>query len=101
MWDHVGDQFGIQRVMQHVPISRRHLELRFRNVLHCTPHDYLCRIRVERAKQFLTSEDRLKLRNVAAACGFSSVERMRLIFRRLTGLTPLEYRRAHTMQGRV
>ncbi len=101
MWDHVGESFGIERVMQQVPISRRQLELRFRRVLHSTPYDYLSRIRVERAKQYLAGKGRLKLRNVAAACGFSSVERMRLVFRRQTGMTPLEYRRAHATEGRV
>jgi LacI family transcriptional regulator len=101
MWDHLGEKFGIERVMQHVPISRRQLELRFRRVLHCTPHDYLCRIRVERAKQLLDASQRPKLHQVASACGFSSVERMRLVFQRLTGMAPLEYRRMHATQGRV
>jgi LacI family transcriptional regulator len=37
--------------------------------------------------------DRL-LHNLVTACGFSSLERMRFAFKRLTGMTPLEYRQA-------
>jgi AraC-like DNA-binding protein len=35
----------------------------------------------------------LKFPKVAAMCGFSSVEQMRLVFKRMAGLTPEEYRR--------
>jgi LacI family transcriptional regulator len=93
MRDHLGDAFGIERVMRHSSISRRQLELRFRRVLRCTPHDYLCRTRVERARELLAARQRMKMRNIAAACGFTSVERLRIVFRRFVGLTPADYRR--------
>lgn len=92
--DHLGEPFGIDRVVRHVSVSRRQLEMRFRRVLGCSPHEYLCRLRVERAKALLSGPDRVKMHSVAAACGFSSAERLRLVFRRLTGQTPGEYRRA-------
>lgn len=95
MRDHFGESFGIGRVLQHTTISRRHLELRFRRFLHCTPHDYLLRIRVERARTLLESPERQKLRNIAASCGFGSVERLRAAFRRFIGLTPADYRRKY------
>jgi LacI family transcriptional regulator len=92
--DHLTEPFGIDRVVQATSICRRQLEVRFRRVLGCSPLDYLCRKRVERAKKLLGVPGRIKLHNVATACGFSSPDRMRLIFKRLTGLTPLEYRQA-------
>jgi LacI family transcriptional regulator len=101
MIDHVGDRFGIQQVMHHVPVSRRQLELRFRRALGCTPYDYLCRVRVERAKQLLAAGKRTKMQNIAAACGFSTMERLRLVFQRLTGQTPQQYRRAAGREGRA
>ena len=52
------------------------------------------RKRIERAKQLLSAPGKIKLHNLVTACGFSSAERMRLIFKRLTGMTPLEYRQA-------
>ena len=30
------------------------------------------------------------------ACGFSNVEQMRMVFKRVTGMTPLEYRQAES-----
>lgn len=90
--DHAGELIGVDHVVRATSISRRQLEVRFRRVLNCTIHDYICRERIERAKRLLTGPERIKLRQVAAACGFATVERMRLLFKRTTGLTPLEYR---------
>ncbi len=92
--DHLNETFGVERLVQATSISRRQLEIRFRRVLDCTPHDYLNRKRVERAKQLLTTPGRIKFQSVVKACGFSSVGRMRLVFKRLTGMTPLKYRQA-------
>ena len=38
---------------------------------------------------------RVKMRKIAAECGFSSAARMRLVFQRIAGMTPLEYHRLH------
>jgi LacI family transcriptional regulator len=92
--DHLGELFAIDRVVEASSISRRQLETRFRRVLECTPHEYLCRKRTERAKQLLSAPGRIKLHNVVKACGFPSVNRLRLVFKRVTGMTPLEYRQA-------
>lgn len=90
--DHLSEPFGVDQIVEASSISRRQLETRFRRVLGSTPHDYLCRKRVERAKQMLSVPGRVKFHHVVKACGFSSVDRMRLIFLRVTGMTPLEYR---------
>jgi LacI family transcriptional regulator len=92
--DHLSETFHVGRLLEVVSISRRQLESRFARAFGCTPHDYLCQRRVERAKQLLTGAGRVKLHNVVTACGFSSVDRLRLVFKRVTGMTPIEYRRS-------
>lgn len=90
--DHPGVPFGVDRVVEATTISRRLLEVRFREALSSSIYDYLCRQRLQRASQLLAAPERVKLHKVAAMCGFSNAEQMRLVFKRLTGLTPLEYR---------
>ena len=90
--DHLNEAFHVGRLLPLVSISRRQLENRFVRALGCTPHDYLCQRRVERAKRLLSEPGRVKLHNTATACGFSSVDRLRLVFKRVTGMTPIEYR---------
>lgn len=95
MRDHIGEVFGIERVMDQVAASRRTLHEQFQRLLGCPPYEYLCRLRVDRAKQLLSVPQRVKMRKIAIACGFSSAARMRLVFRRVTGSTPLEYYHLH------
>jgi transcriptional regulator GlxA family with amidase domain len=70
------------------------LEVRFRRVLGCTLHDYICRERIGRAKRLLGGAERMKLQQVATACGLVTAERLRLVFKRVTGQSPLRYRAA-------
>ena len=94
--DHISESFGIDRVVRATSISRRQLEARFRRVLGCTPNDYLSHKRVERVKQFISAPGKAKFHKLAMACGFSNVEQMRMVFKRVTGMTPLEYRQAES-----
>lgn len=100
MHDHLGEGFGVAEVVRASAISRRQLEQRFKRALGCTLHDYLCRARVDRARQLLVETPRIKVRSIAAACGFGSMDRMRLVFQRVTGITPLRYRQAHDAKQR-
>ncbi len=95
MRDHLDEPLGIAQVVAQLAISRRRLEQRFRRTLHCTPHEYLCRLRIERAKEWLSRPERVKLHHVASECGFASAARLRLVFQRFTGQTPMAFRRAH------
>lgn len=99
MRDRAAEQFNIAQLAEHLSISRRQLELRFRQSLGCSPYECLCRLRVEQAKNLLTGPHELKLQMIAKSCGFSNEERMRLVFQRLTGTTPVNYRRDRRMRG--
>jgi LacI family transcriptional regulator len=93
MRDHLDKAVGVDQVSHHVAISRRQLEIRFRRHLGRSPHDYLCRLRVEAARRLLERPELTKLQKIAAASGFSSVQHLRQAFQRLVGVTPLEYHR--------
>ncbi len=95
MRDHLHEAFGLERVLEHLDVSRRLLHERFQRLLGRPPYEYLCGLRVERAKQLLSIPNRVKMRKIAAECGFRSPARMRLVFQRMTGTTPLEYHRLH------
>jgi transcriptional regulator GlxA family with amidase domain len=92
MRDHYREPLDIEQLSNKVPISRRLLEKRFRKSLDCTPHTYLCRLRCEEAKKLLISSPRTKIHTIAKNCGFSSQDHMRLVFLRIVGMTPKEYR---------
>ncbi len=95
MRDHLHEVFGLERVLEHLQVSRRLLHERFQRWLGRPPYEYLCSLRVERAKQLLSVPKRVKFRKIASECGFSSAARMRLVFQRIVGMSPLEYHHLH------
>lgn len=92
--DHLSQVFGIEQLIQEAMTSRRSLELGFKRSLGCTPHDFLCRERVAKAKELLARPEKLKLSVIAAQCGFTDARRLRIVFERYEGMTPAQYRRS-------
>jgi len=59
----------------------------------------LRRLRIERAKALLLTNDDRPIGSVAAACGFETESGFHRAFRSATGETPAEYRRRHGTPG--
>ena len=91
--EHPTEQFNVKTLLRHADVSRRALELAFRKELGCTPHEYVTRERVGRAKILMTHEPNRKLMSVARECGFADVRRFRIVFERHEGVTPSVFRR--------
>lgn len=70
----------------------------FRAATGYSPKDYLQSLRVEEAKQLLEM-DECKIDAVAEAVGYSDSRAFRRLFRKMTGLTPAEYRRRFSSSG--
>lgn len=90
---HLGERFGVERLVAWTGFSRRTLETRFRRCLGWAPYEFLSRMRVERAKALLLSPDRRTLSRVAVECGFGELRRLRHVFKRVVGVGPGEFRR--------
>lgn len=97
--DHLNKVFGVERILGLSPLSRRQLEQRFRRSVGSSPYAFLNELRVERAKTLLTESHKRTLTRIASECGFSELRRFRAVFRRLTRLSPAEYRRNHLKQA--
>jgi AraC family transcriptional regulator len=74
-------------------LSPAHFCRAFKRSFGVPPHRYQLQRRIERAKSLLADQDRSVL-EVALACGFNFPSNFSQIFRKGTGLTPREFRRA-------
>jgi LacI family transcriptional regulator len=90
--DHAGQPIDIGDVVERVLISRRALEIRFKQVTGRTLLGELRRVRLERARRLLLETD-LSLSRVASAAGYSSESYLTQVFRQELGQTPARYRR--------
>jgi transcriptional regulator GlxA family with amidase domain len=72
-------------------LSRRNLERRFKKATSLTTLEYIQRVKVEAAKLDLENS-RHDVTDVMISVGYSDPKAFRDLFRRFTGLSPLEYR---------
>jgi AraC family transcriptional regulator len=63
-----------------------------------SPHRFVLRHRVERAKEMLRAAD-ARVLDVAVACGFKTQQHFARVFRRMCGVSPTEYRREFLHYG--
>jgi AraC-like DNA-binding protein len=73
-------------------LSAWHFMRAFRHAFGETPHDFLTRIRIERAKALLTITSR-PVTEICFDVGFSSLGSFSTLFRRQVGLSPAQFRR--------
>jgi AraC family transcriptional regulator len=90
-------QAGLERELtlvdlaQSVGLSTAHFAVMFRKSTGETPHRFVLRRRMERAKEMLRTE-KLRILDVAVACGFKTQQHFARVFRQMCGATPREYR---------
>ena len=73
-------------------ISKAGLLNCFKNAMNCTIGEYVMKLRLNSAKQYLSSTKK-SVEEIAALCGFSSGAYMGFIFKSKVGLSPLQYRK--------
>ena len=65
----------------------------FKQSMGLSPHRYLLAHRVNRAKEMM-NDQHLSLTDIALDCGFSSSSQFSVVFKKITGMSPREFRRA-------
>lgn len=93
--DFIGDNYDreikLAELAQVAGMSSFHFAREFKRTTGTTPHQYLIKFRIERAKTLLAKRD-LPLIEVGLRSGFSHQSHFTRLFRRLTGTTPHLYR---------
>ncbi len=97
--DHAAQGCTVGDVLRHVRVSRSFLERRFRQHLKRSPQSEIRAVQMSRVKQLLVETD-FTLERIADGCGFKHPEYMSVLFKRLSGLAPGEYRRQHSHSSR-
>ena len=81
----------LREIAQAVGLSEYYCDRQFKKSLGITPHQYLTRYRIDRAKQLLKQQN-LSIAQIAQKCGFSSQSYFTKQFRQIVGVTPKVYR---------
>lgn len=91
--DQFSESMSLARVAESVGVHPVYLASEFRRRFGSTVGEYVRRLRIEYACREISACSEAPLAQIALTAGFSSQSHFSKTFKRLTGMTPLEYRR--------
>jgi transcriptional regulator GlxA family with amidase domain len=97
MQDNLTEPFDVDRLAEAAATSPRSLQRHFLSAEGQTPWQYVCELRITRAKVLLETTY-LPVEQVAQACGYIDPGTFRRIFKKFTQKLPAAYREAHRLR---
>jgi transcriptional regulator GlxA family with amidase domain len=87
----IHDSFTVKQLADVAGMSARNFARVFVQETGVTPHEFVERARVDAARKLLESSA-AALKTIAYDCGFGTADRMRIVFSKRLGVTPMQYR---------
>jgi transcriptional regulator GlxA family with amidase domain len=91
------DKITVDQLADLVAVSRRSFERRFKKATNNTIIEYIQRVKVEAAKRSFENS-RKNINEVMYDVGYTDTKAFRDVFKKITGLTPIEYRNKYHKQ---
>lgn len=88
---HIQEKISIEELAALTSIGRRSFERRFKKATNNSVLEYINRVKIEFAKRSFESS-RKNINEVMYDVGYTDTKSFRSIFKKITGLTPIEYR---------
>jgi transcriptional regulator GlxA family with amidase domain len=90
------EKISMELLSSKLALSRRSFDRRFIKATGNTPLEYMQRVKMEVAKKMLEGSGKT-IREVMFDVGYSDVKAFREVFRKITGLSPLDYRQQYNV----
>jgi transcriptional regulator GlxA family with amidase domain len=87
----ISDRITVEDLAFKFAIGKRNFERRFKKATNNTPVEYMQRVKIEAAKKCLETS-RKNVNEVMYDVGYSDTKAFRSVFKKITGLSPVDYR---------
>ncbi|WEK37199.1 MAG: helix-turn-helix domain-containing protein [Candidatus Pseudobacter hemicellulosilyticus] len=94
------ERISVEELSGKFAIGRRHFERRFKKATNNTPMEYIQRVKIEAAKKKLETGS-LNVNEVMYEVGYADVKAFRTVFKKLTGLSPVDYKHKYNKEAAV
>ncbi len=94
------EKISVDQLTGMLALSRRNFERRFKKATANTVTEYIQRVKMEAAKKSFET-NRKNINEVMYDVGYSDNKAFRTVFRNITGLSPLEYRKKYNKNAAV
>jgi transcriptional regulator GlxA family with amidase domain len=92
MHAHFGEKLSVPDLAKNVNCSESYFSRLFKQETGTAPAEYIIKIRIDKAKKLLSSTAK-NATEIALKCGFASTAHFSGTFRKLVGVSPLQYRK--------
>ena len=96
--DNFYERISVEDLSQKFAVGRRNFDRRFIKATGNTPIEYLQRVKIESAKKSFETT-RKTINEVMYEVGYSDVKAFRETFRKITGMSPLEYKNRYNKEA--
>jgi len=100
METNLDEKISVEHLSSRFAVGRRNFDRRFIRATGNTPLEYSQRVKIESAKKAFESS-RKTINEVMYNVGYSDVKAFREVFRKITGMSPLEYRSKYNKEAVV
>jgi transcriptional regulator GlxA family with amidase domain len=98
--NNVTEKISVEDLSSMYAIGRRHFERRFKKATNNTPVEYIQRVKIEAAKKKLESTPK-NINEVMYDVGYTDAKAFRMVFKKITGLSPIDYRNKYNKEAAV
>jgi len=81
-----------------VYVTPQYLSRLFGRFLGCSVYEYLTSYRITKAKELLFNNPRMEIQIIAGRVGFEDASHFIAMFKKMTGVTPVEFRTLYKYQ---
>lgn len=92
------ERITVDELLSGAALSRRNFERRFKKATANTVVEYIQRVKIEAAKKNLEST-RMNINEVMYGVGYSDVKAFREVFKKITGMSPIDYRNKYNKEA--
>ncbi|PZR23052.1 MAG: AraC family transcriptional regulator [Citrobacter freundii] len=96
----ITERITIDELATKFAIGRRHFERRFKKATNNTPVEYMQRVKIEAAKKQLETSNK-NVSEVMYEVGYSDTKAFRTVFKKITGLSPVDYKSKYHKHAEV
>lgn len=97
---HVDERISVEDLCDKLALSRRNFDRRFIKATGNSPLEYTQRVKIEAAKKAFENS-RKPVNEVMLEVGYSDTKAFREVFKKITGLSPLDYRKKYNKDAEV
>ena len=94
----IAEKISVEDLATKYAIGRRHFERRFKKATNNTPAEYIQRVRIEAAKKKFENSNK-NVNEVMWDVGYTDTKAFRTIFKKITGISPVEYRNKYNKEA--